>query len=125
MERALAIRSPRPSAPRSRRSSRSSLEGVDLPPVAAAALEPSLTVFHAVALAPDEVRRELGATPPPPASLVASREAVVEAVPGGSRIALTARLNAPVPPLGPGEAVRKTLVFHLAMELLGLGATPP
>ena len=69
------------------------------------------------------MRRGLGATAPRPASLVASRDAVVEAVPGGSRIALTARLHEPVPATGPGEAVRKTLVFHLAMELLGLGAT--
>lgn len=102
------------------------LEGVDLPEVPAAALAPSLTVYHAVALSPDEVRRGLDLLGPQPASLVAAREAVVEAVPEGSRIALAARLGDRVPPAGPGESVRKTLVFQLAIDLLGLGGgTPP
>ncbi len=100
------------------------LEGVHLPPVHAVTLEPALTVFHAVALPPDEVRKGLGRAAAAPSALVASRDAVVEAAPGGSRIALTVKLSAPVPPAGPGESVRKTLVFHLAMELLGLGAAP-
>ncbi len=101
------------------------LEGIDLPRVAAAGVAPALTVFHAVALPPEEVRRGLDRAAPAPSSLVASRNVDVEAVPGGSRIALTARLGGPVPPAGPGESVRKTLVFHLAMELLGLGAASP
>lgn len=97
------------------------LEGVDLPAVPAAGIVPALTVFHAVALAPEDVRRGLALSELPSASLVASREAAVEAVPGGSRIALKAVLSGGVPPAGPGESVRKTLVFHLAMDLLRLG----
>jgi hypothetical protein len=101
------------------------LEGTDLPEVTAAPLAPTLTVFHAVALAPGDVWRGLDLGSPPPSSLVTARDALVEEVEGGSRIALTARLSEPVPPLGPGESVRRTLVFHLAMDLLGLGAAPP
>lgn len=97
------------------------LEGVDLPGVPAAAVAPSLTVFHAVALSPDEVRRGLDRSTPPLSPLVVSREAVVEAVSGGTRIALRAMLGGDVPPAGPGESARKTLVFHLAMDLLALG----
>jgi hypothetical protein len=97
------------------------LDGVDLPAVPAAAIDPALTVFHAVALAPEAVRRELALSDLPPGSLVALREAAVEAAPGGSRIALRAALKGGVPPAGPGESVRKTLVFHLAMDLLRLG----
>ncbi len=100
------------------------LEGVDLPAVPAAGIEPALTVFHAVALAPDAVRRGLALSELPPSSLVASREAAVEAVPGGARIALKAALGGRMPPVGPGESVRKTLVFHLAMDLLRLGTAP-
>jgi hypothetical protein len=96
------------------------LEGIDLPGVPAAAGTPSLTVFHTVALAPGEVRRGLDLSAPPPSSLVASREAELEAAPGGTRIALRAALAGDVPPAGPGESVRKTLVFHLAMDLLAL-----
>lgn len=97
------------------------LEGVDLPEIPAAALAASLTVFHAVALGPEEVRRGLDLASPPPSSLVAGRALAVGEAPGGSRIALTATLSGPVPPAGPGESVRKTLVFHLAMDLLDLG----
>jgi hypothetical protein len=43
----------------------------------------------------------------------------VEAEPGGSLITIRATL-ADVPPAGPGEAVRKTLVFHLVSELFEL-----
>jgi hypothetical protein len=96
------------------------LEGVDLLDVPAAGIAPSLTVFHMAPLPPDEARRDLDLAPPPPSSLVVSREAAVEAAPGGSRIALKATLSGGVPPAGPGESVRKTLVFHLAMELLQL-----
>jgi hypothetical protein len=97
------------------------LDGVDLPAVPAAAIAAALTVFHSVALAPEDVRRGLALSELPPGSLAASREAAVEAVPEGSRIALTAMLGGGVPPAGPGESVRKTLVFHLAMDLLRLG----
>lgn len=98
-----------------------SLDGVVLPAVQAAALAPSLTVFHAVALAPEDVRRSLVLSELPPSSLVASRDAAVEAAPGGARVALRAMLGGHVPPAGPGESARKTLVFHLAMDLLALG----
>jgi hypothetical protein len=96
------------------------LEGVELPEIPAAALAPTLVVFHSVALPPEEVRRGLarGEAPPP---LVAAREAAIEADAAGSRIALTATLGGTVPPGGPGESVRKTLVYHLAMDLLALG----
>ena len=100
------------------------LEGVDLPAAAAAEVPPLLTVFHTVPLPPEAVRRGLVLSELPPSSLVASREAVVEAVPGGARIALRAALGGSVPPAGPGESVRKTLVFHLAMDLLRLGTAP-
>lgn len=39
---------------------------------------------------------------------------------GASRLVLTARLSRPVPPAGPNDSVRRTLVFHLAAELLAL-----
>jgi hypothetical protein len=97
------------------------LDGVDLPAVPAAGIEPAVTVFHSVALAPDDVRGSLVLSELPPSSLVVSREAAVAAAPGGSRIALRAALGGRVPPAGPGESVRKTLVFHLAMDLLRLG----
>ncbi|HEY3348313.1 MAG TPA: hypothetical protein VGM13_00885 [Thermoanaerobaculia bacterium] len=98
------------------------LEGVELPAGPAAALEPALTVFHAVPLPPEDVRRGLARAARPASDLVAPPEAFIEAVPGGSRVARSARFLAPVPAAGPGESVRKTLVFHLAMDLLGLGA---
>jgi hypothetical protein len=97
------------------------LEGIGLPDLPAAAFTPTLTVFHSVPLAPEEVRRGLDLGAPPPSALVASRGVFVEEAPGGSRIALTAMLAEAVPPAGPGESVRKTLVFHLAMDLLALG----
>jgi hypothetical protein len=80
-----------------------------------------LTVFHSVPLRAEEVRRGLDLGAPPPSPLVASREADVRDAPGGSLIALTATLGERVPTAGPGESVRKTLVFHLAMDLLALG----
>lgn len=46
----------------------------------------------------------------------------VESRPGGSRLVSTAVLSMPVPPAGPSESVRKTLVFHLASELLALAS---
>ncbi|MEO8056106.1 MAG: hypothetical protein ABI768_13190, partial [Acidobacteriota bacterium] len=98
------------------------LEGVELPAVPAADIAPVLTVFHTVPLPPEEVHRGLARAERPSSDLVAPPEALIQAVPGGSRIARTARFLAPVPAAGPGESVRKTLVFHLAMDLLGLGA---
>jgi hypothetical protein len=98
------------------------LDGVDLPEtvVAAAADSPAvLTVYHASPLSPDEVHRRLSLEGAPP-ELIASRELLVEAAAEGARIALSATLARPVPPAGPGEAVRKTLVFHLVSELLSL-----
>lgn len=97
------------------------LEGVDPPRVPAAPVAPTLTVFHSVALAPEDVRRGLDLETPPPSSLVTARDARIEGVGDGSRIALTATLGEPIPAAGPGESVRKTLVFHLAMDLLALG----
>jgi hypothetical protein len=97
------------------------LEGVDLPAVPAAEFEPALTVFHAVPLPPDAVRRGLEAAGRPSSDLVAPPEVAIRSVPGGSLVARSARFLAPVPAAGPGESVRKTLVFHLAMDLLRLG----
>jgi hypothetical protein len=65
------------------------------------------------------VHRRLSLEGAPP-ELIASRELLVEAAAEGARIALSATLARPVPPAGPGEAVRKTLVFHLVSELLSL-----
>ena len=97
------------------------LEGVELPAVPAADIAPVLTVFHAVPLSPEEVQMGLARAEQPGSDLVAPPKALVEAVSGGSRVARSARFLAPVPAAGPGESVRKTLVFHLAMDLLGLG----
>ncbi len=103
------------------------LDGVDVPEVPALDEAPSLTVFHALPVAPDDARRDLVLSDPPE-SVVASR--TVEVLPSteGSRLVSRAILK-PVPPQGPGESVRRTLVFHLAMELLGAGgagrAAPP
>ena len=97
------------------------LEDVELPAVPAADVVPVLSVFHAVPLSPEEVHLGLARTERAASDLVAPPEAFIEAVPGGSRVARSARFLAPVPAAGPGESVRKTLVFHLAMDLLGLG----
>jgi len=94
------------------------LDGVD-PPDAPPADEPAvLSVFHALPVPPDEARRGL-ALADPPGSVVASRAVTVVPAPGGSRLVSRAVLSGAVPPAGPGESVRRTLVFHLAMELLG------
>ena len=100
------------------------LEGIDLPAVPAGEFVPALTVFHTVPLPPEEARRELAGAERPSSDLVAAPEAAIRAVPGGSLIARSARFLAPVPAAGPGESVRKTLVFHLAMDLLRLGQEP-
>lgn len=41
------------------------------------------------------------------------------------RLELTATLSRPIPPRGPADSVRKTLVFHLVAELLALAGDPP
>jgi hypothetical protein len=41
------------------------------------------------------------------------------------RLELTAVLSRPIPPRGPADSVRKTLVFHLVTELLALAGDPP
>jgi hypothetical protein len=97
------------------------LEGVDLPDVPAADVGPALTVFHTVPLPPNEVRRGLARAEAPGSDLVGPPELFVAAVEGGARVARRATFRAAVPPAGPGESVRRTLVFHLAMELLRLG----
>lgn len=99
------------------------LDGVQIEQPAADPDEPPvpavLTVYHASPLAPDEVRRRLPLEGDEP-TLLSRRELLVEPASEGSRIALSATFDKPVPPAGPGEAVRKTLVFHLASELLAL-----
>ncbi|HEX7615900.1 MAG TPA: hypothetical protein VF554_11575, partial [Thermoanaerobaculia bacterium] len=75
----------------------------------------TLSVFHLSPVTPREARGRVGRDTRPLA-LVSGREERVEAAPGGSLITIRATL-ADVPPEGPGEAVRKTLVFHLASEL--------
>ncbi len=96
------------------------LDGVDLPAVPGAEEDAALTVFHALPVAPGPARAALVLSEPP-ASLVVSRTVDVAPAPSGSRLASRAVLAGPVPPQGPGESVRRTLVFHLAMELLGAG----
>jgi hypothetical protein len=95
------------------------LQGVDHPAAAAADRPPVLTVYHESPLSPEDVRRGLSAETAE-LSLVARRELFVEPTREGSRIVLRATLSKRVPPAGPGEAVRKTLVFHLASRLLAL-----
>lgn len=96
-----------------------SLEGIDLPDVPAADGAAVLSVFHALAIPPEDARRDLVLSDPPD-SVVASRTVDVWPSSDGSRLVSRAVLK-PVPPQGPGESVRRTLVFHLAMELLGAG----
>jgi hypothetical protein len=79
----------------------------------------TLSVFHLSSGAPDDVRGRVGRNATP-LILVSSREELVDAAPGGSRVTIQATL-ADVPPEGPGEAVRKTLVFHLVSEIFELG----
>jgi hypothetical protein len=78
-----------------------------------------LSVFHMSPAAADKARRRI-ARETPSYSLVASRELRVEESGAGSRLSIHATLAGPVPPAGPGEAVRKTLVFHLVSELFEL-----
>ncbi|MCM3876506.1 MAG: arylamine N-acetyltransferase [Thermoanaerobaculia bacterium] len=97
------------------------LEGISLPekPPAEAPEPATLSVSHLSPVAPEEARGRVGKGALP-LLLVSSREERVVAAPGGSLITIRATLS-DVPPLGPGEAVRKTLVFHLVSELFELG----
>lgn len=79
----------------------------------------TLSVFHLSPIPADEARGRV-ARGGLPLSLVASRQTRVEESGEGSRITIEATLKGPVPPAGPGEAVRKTLVFHLVSELFEL-----
>jgi len=84
------------------------------------ASEPAtLSVFHLSPVAPREARERVGRDPVPLILVSSREERVEEAASGGSRITIRATL-ADVPPEGPGEAVRKTLVFHLVSELFEL-----
>jgi len=97
------------------------LEGISLPEerLQEAPGPATLSVFHLSPVAPLEARERVGRHALP-LILVTSREERVEAAPGGSLITIRATLD-DVPPEGPGEAVRKTLVFHLVSELFELG----
>ena len=68
----------------------------------------TLSVFHRSPVAPEEARERLGREALP-LILVTSREERVEAASGGSLITIRATL-ADVPPAGPGEADRKSVV---------------
>jgi hypothetical protein len=57
---------------------------------------------------------------PAPGPGVASRKLRVEESGAGSRLSIHPTLAGAGPPAGPGEAVRKTLVFHLVSELFEL-----
>ena len=78
----------------------------------------TLSVFHLSPVAPDEARGRVGRDTVP-LRLVSGRKELVEPAGDGSRITIRATLSA-VPPEGPGEAVRKTLVFHLVSEIFAL-----
>ena len=97
------------------------LEGVVLPeetrerpPVPA-----TLSVFHESPVSADQARRRI-ARDAPALSLVVGREVRVKESGSGSRITIEAALAPSLPPEGPTEAVRKTLVFHLMSELFEL-----
>jgi hypothetical protein len=98
------------------------LEGVSLPEESreeSSSAPATLSVFHLSPIPADEARGRV-ARGGLPLSLVASRQTRVEESGEGSRITIEATLKGPVPPAGPGEAVRKTLVFHLVSELFEL-----
>jgi hypothetical protein len=78
----------------------------------------TLSVFHLSPAAPEVARGRLGRDAAP-LRLVSGRQEFVEPVADGSRITIRATLSA-VPPEGPGEAVRKALVFHLVSEIFAL-----
>ena len=97
------------------------LEGVALPEETHETLPApgTLSVFHESPVSADEARRRI-ARDAPALSLVVGRETWVEESGPGSRITIEARLAPSLPPQGPTEAVRKTLVFHLMSELFEL-----
>ena len=96
------------------------LDGIALPdaPRAGGQEAATLSVFHLSPVAPDDVRGRIGRDALP-LRFVSGREEHVEAAGKGSRVTIRATL-ADVPPEGPGEAVRKTLVFHLVSEIFAL-----
>jgi hypothetical protein len=97
------------------------LEETPLPeePLGEATEPATLSVFHRSPVAPSEARERVGRDPLPLVLVLGREERVEAAASGGSRITIRATL-ADVPPEGPGEAVRKTLVFHLVSELFEL-----
>jgi hypothetical protein len=97
------------------------LEGISLPEEEDGASPPPavLSVFHASPVSANEARRRI-ARGAPPLSLVVGREILVEEAGTGSRITIASALAPSLPPEGPTEAVRKTLVFHLVSELFEL-----
>jgi len=101
------------------------LEGVVLPeePAGEAAEPATLSVFHLSPVAPLEARERVGRNPFPLILVSSREERVEEDASGGSRVTIRATL-ADVPPAGPGEAVRKTIVFHLVSEIFALARGP-
>lgn len=112
--------------PASRRGALEKLFALDLEGVALAEEtleEPvppaTLRVFHESPVSADEARRRI-ARDAPPLSLVVGREVRIEEAGTGSRITIMSPLAPTLPPEGPTEAVRKTLVFHLVSEIFEL-----
>jgi arylamine N-acetyltransferase len=97
------------------------LEGVALPDEPARRGPARLSVFHRSPLPAAEARRR-AAKEIPDLTLVTGHEILVEQSGGGSRVEVRATLSPTLPPEGPGEAVRKTLVFHLASGLFASGS---
>ncbi|MGZ5425946.1 MAG: hypothetical protein ACXWE1_01950 [Thermoanaerobaculia bacterium] len=97
------------------------LEGVALPEEAhqTPPAPATLRVFHESPVSADEARGRV-ARDAPALSLVVGRETWVEEAGAGSRITIEVALAPSLPPEGPTEAVRKTLVFHLMSELFEL-----
>jgi hypothetical protein len=98
------------------------LEGVSLPeePDEKNSSAPAtLSVYHRSPIPKEEARGRV-VRGGPPLSLIASREVRIEDSAAGSKITIEATFAQPVPPAGPGEAVRKTLVFHLVTGLFDL-----
>lgn len=97
------------------------LEGVALPGETHETLPApaTLSVFYESPVTAEEARRRV-ARDVPPLALVVGRKVVVEESGAGSRITIESALDPSLPPEGPTEAVRKTLVFHLVSELFDL-----
>jgi hypothetical protein len=88
------------------------LDGVDLQGENGSAAPARLSVFHRSPLSAAEARAR-AAKEMPDLTLVTGHEILAEESASGSRVEVRAILAASLPPEGPGEAVRKTLVFHL------------